>query len=138
VLRRSNTFRNDLARGVFTSVADDLNRSTMAGQAGDLLRNAGLPENFIVNNPQFNGVTLRSNLGSSVYHSMQLQATLRPTAGATMQTSYTWSKAMSACADSGCSSWVNPTNRSLARGLQDSNREHGFRLIGTYELPFGP
>ena len=38
--------------------------------AGSLLRNGGFPENFIVNNPQFNGVQYNTNPGNSIYHSL--------------------------------------------------------------------
>ena len=48
---------------------------------GWLLRQAGLPENFIVTNPQFGAVNLRTNWGSSNYHAMQTQLSMRPTPG---------------------------------------------------------
>ena len=41
---------------------------------------AGLfPENWIVSNPQYANANLFSNNGSSNYHSLQVQTTLRPT-----------------------------------------------------------
>jgi hypothetical protein len=110
----------------------------ITGQTGGLLRNGGLPENFIANNPQFNNVTLTTNPGSSIYHSLELQATMRPTAGFSYQASYTWSKAITNCENSGCSTWIHPLERSLSRGLQGSDRTHGFRSSGIFELPFGP
>lgn len=110
----------------------------LTGQAGGLVRNGGYPENFIANNPQFNNVTLFTNPGNSIYHSLETQVTLRPTAGLSYQASYTWSKAISGCGNIQCTSWINPLNRSLSRSLQSSNRTHGFRLSGVYELPFGP
>src|SRR5687768_5876026 len=110
----------------------------ITGQTGGLLRNGGFPENFIANNPQFNNVTLTTNPGSSIYHSLELQATMRPTSGFSYQASYTWSKAITNCENSGCSSWIHPLERSLSRGLQGSDRTHGFRSSGIFELPFGP
>ncbi|MBI2150294.1 MAG: hypothetical protein HYU27_06780 [Acidobacteria bacterium] len=49
-----------------------------------------------------------------------------------------WSKSISGCANSTCTSWVNVLNRSLDRSLQDSHRAHDFRINGAWELPFGP
>ena len=70
-LRQNTTFRTPIANGDFGAVANTLNQSTMiTGQTGGLLRNGGLPENFIANNPQFNNVTLTTNPGSSIYHSL--------------------------------------------------------------------
>ncbi len=138
-LRQSNTFRTNIANGNYTAAASSLNSSTaITGQGGGLIRNGGLPENFIVNNPQFNNVTFSSNPGSSIYHSMQAQLTFRPTSGLNYQATYVWSKAISACANALCSTWANVLDRSLDRTLQDSNRAHDFRINGTWELPFGP
>ena len=64
--------------------------------------------------------------------------TLRPTEGLSYQGSYTWSKAISGCGNVQCTTWINAVDRSLNRNLQASNRTHGFRLSGVYELPFGP
>jgi hypothetical protein len=138
-LRQNTTYRTNIANGNYTAVVGSLNTSTaVTGQGGGFLRNGGFPENFIVNNPQFNGVTMVGNPGSSIYHSMQAQLTFRPTAGLTSQASYTFSKAMSACQNSTCTAWTNPVQRSLDRSLQSSDRRHDFKLVGSYELPFGP
>jgi hypothetical protein len=47
------------------------------------------PENYIVANPQFQTATYNTNSGSSNYHSMQAQFTLRPTFGTNFQATYT-------------------------------------------------
>ena len=83
-------------------------------------------------------MTLTTNPGSSIYHSLEVQATLRPTSGFSYQASYTWSKAITDCENSGCSTWIHPLQRSLSRSLQGSDRTHGFRSSGIFELPFGP
>src|SRR5262249_51968571 len=70
--------------------------------------------------------------------SLELQATMRPTSGFSYQASYTWSKAITDCENSGCSTWIHPLQRSLSRSLQGSDRTHGLRFSGIYELPFGP
>ena len=61
-LRNNTTYRGLIANGNYASIVagstTSLNQSNLTGVAGGLLRNAGLPENFIVNNPQFSSVTL--------------------------------------------------------------------------------
>jgi hypothetical protein len=119
-LRQNTTFRTAIANGDFGAVANTLNQSTMiTGQTGGLLRNGGLPENFIANNPQFNNVTLTTNPGSSIYHSLELQATMRPTSGFSLQSSYTWSKAITDCENSGCGSWIHGPAIARAAACRD-------------------
>jgi hypothetical protein len=138
-LRQNTTFRGNIANGNYGAVANSLNSSTaVTGQGGGLIRNGGLPENFIVNNPQFNNVTLSTNPGSSIYHSMQAQLTFRPTGGLNYQTTYVWSKAISSCSNDNCTNWIDVLNRRLDRSLQSSDRRHEFRVNGAWELPFGP
>jgi len=133
-LRASTIYRGNIANGNYAAVAATLNTSNITGVSGGLLRNAGLPENFIVNNPQFNGVQYNTNDGSSTYHSLQTQVTYRPTAGLTYQATYVWSRGIS----NALSGWSNPVDRSLDRTLQASHRTHDFRTNGSFELPIGP
>ena len=73
------------------------------------------PEDYLVANPQFGnpggvvatGPTYNTNTGSSNYHSMQAQFTLRPTYGTTLQATYTWAKSMELPA----TNWTDPLNR---------------------------
>ena len=102
----ASSLRNNLANGNYVALANTLsilNYSKAGGinsnlpdipvnVNGAVLRYTGFPENFIKTNPQFNNVTLQTNAGNTNYHSLQMQGTLRPTAGITLQTSYTWSK----------------------------------------------
>src|SRR5207249_2673727 len=88
----ASQLRNNLANGNYQAVANSLftlNYSKAAGINADLpeipvgvngavLRYTGFPENFIKTNPQFTSTTLHSNIGSTNYHSMQSQLTLRP------------------------------------------------------------
>ena len=102
-LRQNTTFRANIANGNYAAVASALNSSTaVTGDGGGLIRNGGFPENFIVNNPQFNGVTFSTNPGSSTYHSMQAQLTFRPSSGLSYQATYVLSKALTTCADQNC------------------------------------
>jgi hypothetical protein len=54
------------------------------------------------------------------------------------QATYVWSKGLSDCVNTTCSSWVNAVDRKFNKTLQPSDRRHDFRVNGTYELPFGP
>ena len=134
-LRNSTNWRGFLANGDVAGFASRLATSNeFTGQGGGLVRNGGFPENFIVNNPQFNNVTYNTNPGSSTYHSLQVQTTFRPTNGLSFQATYVWSKGL-ATATTG---FLNPVDRSLDRQLQASHRTHDFRTNGTFELPIGP
>ena len=69
---------------------------------------AGLfPENWISSNPQFNQANYYSDSGSSVYHSLQVQGTLRPTHGVSFQGTYLWSRSLGISP----SSYTNPAER---------------------------
>jgi len=102
-----------------------------AGTNGGLLRNAGLPENFIYANPQFSSATINSNVGHSNYHSMQAQVTMRPTRGLSFQTTYTWSRNL---ADQGITDYLSGTRNYW---LSSQHRSHQLTTYGTFDLPFG-
>ena len=144
-LRRHRSTRTDIANGDFVDVANWLNTTntgtvqTGAGLVrGGLLRSSGLfPENFIVANPQFAHVTLAENVNSSIYHSLQLQTTLRETHGVNYQATYTWSKNLGIFALGG-DGFRDPMARHLDYTRQTNDRTHAFRSFGTFRLPFGP
>lgn len=137
-LRQNTIFRSFIANGDIGQFADALNRNTVAtGQGGGLIRNGGLPENFIVVNPQFNEVVLHSNPGNSTYHSMQLQVTKRLSQGFTNQTTYTWSRTLGEADGDGTLNYFNPRDRSHNKSLLGFHRTHSFISNGTFELPFG-
>jgi hypothetical protein len=92
------------------------------------------PENYLISNPQLGTATYRMNSGSSNYHSVQAQFTLRPTQGFAVQTTYTWSKAMIQSADGN----TDPLNRRQDYRRAYSNIPHDLRTNGTIELPIGP
>jgi hypothetical protein len=138
-LRQNTIFRGFLANGNVGQFASALNtQTTVTGQAGGLVRNGGLPENFIVVNPQFSSVRLDTNLGNSTYHSMNVQITKRLSHGLTSQTAYTWSRTLGEASDDGQAAYLNPRNRSLNKTLLSFHRTQSFRSNGTFELPFGP
>jgi hypothetical protein len=92
------------------------------------------PENYIVANPQFSTATYNTNSGSSNYHSMQAQVTLRPTFGLNFQGTYTWAKAL----EKPGTNWTDMLDRDADYRLATNHVAHDFRLNGTFELPFGP
>jgi hypothetical protein len=115
---------------------------------------AGLfPANWISANPQFGtgtgigaGANYWSNNGTSKYHSLQLQGTMRPTHGMTFQATYIFSKSMqtpltSFAAGNGLTTaqtYTNPVERNKDWQLSPGNATHDFKGYGTFELPFGP
>jgi len=150
-LRRHASFRGPIANGDYAAVARLLNTTNIgtvqpAGQtiAGGTLRSSGLfPENFFVTNPQFSTVNYRNNSDSSIYHSLQTQATIRPTQGITAQFTHTWSRAMGTAGstpDGGgiTGDYRDILNRNADYSVQAQHRLHDFRGHGTFQLPFGP
>ena len=170
-LRRSPAFRDSLANGDYAAVAAALNtfNSNVTGAAeerGTVLRRANrgfnvpggtavaggtvvpaglFPENWIVSNPQFDNAFLFSNSGSSNYHSLQVQATLRPVHGFSVQGTYVWSKALEVSpqlSNPGIgttgTAYTNPADRQKDYALAPHHVTHDLRAFGTFELPVGP
>ncbi len=163
-LRNSTVFNQNLINGNFIAVANSLISGTGVPTTGSmantnlgvtpadrLIRNGcdriasgqstfnGIalrcfPENYLISNPQLGTATYRVNSGSTNYHSLQAQFTLRPTQGFTVQTTYTWSKSMTLPADSN----TNPLYRKQDYALAYSNIPHDVRTNGTMEIPLGP
>ena len=112
----------------------------VAGQNGGILRRVGLPENFIVANPQFGTAALTSNFGSSTYHSMQTEVNRRFVNGWTLQANYTFSKALGNYDGDGSAldqSFRTLRNRSLDKMRMSFDRTHALKANGIWELPFG-
>jgi hypothetical protein len=142
----SISFRTMLANGNYVGLANALavanynkaypgNQSLPAiatGINGALLRQTGMPENFIYANPQFAEANLIGNYNFSNYNSMQAQITIRPVAGFSFVGTYTWSR------DLGLNgTYTDPTDRNADYGLLNSNRSHQFIAYGSWDLPFG-
>jgi hypothetical protein len=138
---------NSNTRGFFSSnsvggFANYLNTTTnFLNVRGALLRNAGLPENFFVGNPQFAGANLTGNFANSTYHSFQAEVLKRFANGLTFQSNYTWSKALGeeeGAAQEQLDSFRDGRNRRLEKRLMSFHVPHVFRNSAIYELPFGP
>jgi hypothetical protein len=135
-LRQFSGTRNFMANDNVRGLANYLNtNSSFTGEVGGLLRRAGLPENFIVTNPQFGsqtfgGAAIVTNLGNSTYHSMHVSVTKRLSQGFTNQTTYSWTKSLGTY-------FMDPRSRS-GKALATFHRTHEFRSNGAWQLPFGP
>jgi hypothetical protein len=110
------------------------------GLPGSLLRNAGLPENFVLVNPQFTTMFFVTNQGNSSYHSLQAEVVKRFAQGWTFQGNYTWSKALGD--NEGDEAGYRGFNRTLRNASFDRrrmsfDRSHVVRMNGIWELPFG-
>jgi len=144
--------RTNLANGNYSGLATTLNTLTNAGAtnggnnpnlSGSVLRNSGkFPENFIKANPQFSTAVLETNPGHSNYHSVQAQVSLRPTAGLSMQGTYTFSRNLGQAPGEGAngtgSIFTDPADRMADYALLGSQRKHALVSYGTFELPVGP
>ena len=138
-LRQNSTTRLFLANGNVGALADYINRTpTGTSTNGGLLRNANLPENFVVVNPQFRQINLITNSGNSTYHSMVLVLNRRFANGFTNQTSFTWSKTLGEQDEEGTVTYLNPRNRALNKQLLGYDRRWDLRSNGIWQLPFGP
>ena len=141
-VRAISTTQGHLANNHVASFAAWLNNTDMfTGERGGLLRRAGLPENWIVVNPQFDSARLTSNFASSIYHAMQVEVIKRFGAGWTFQGNYTWSKVLGEEEGSGqemIDSYRNLRNWRMDRRRLTFDRTHVIRTNGLWELPFGP
>ena len=153
-MRASSSFNQNLANANYVNVANNLARLNYfkvgcPGRGADgncdlpdvntsvvrgsVLRVNGVPENFILTNPQFNTVNYLANMGSSNYHSFQAEVSLRPTYGFSGTANYTWSKNLGLPG-----TFTNPVDRHLDYTIVNNNHNHIFRANGTVEFPFGP
>lgn len=145
-LVRSNNggMQGFLANNDVAGFANFLNSTPqLTGQNGGLLRRVGLPENFIVGNPQFSSstATLTSNLGSSTYHALQVEVIKRFNSGWLFQANYTFSKALGNYDGDGSAlerNFRTLRDRGLDKTILGFNRAHAWKANGIWELPFGP
>jgi len=137
-LRLGTNTRTDVANGNVGAVANYLNTTTnVTGEGGGFVRRAGLPEDYLVFNPQFAGVGLNGNTGNSNYHSLQVQLVKRLSHGFTNQTAYTWSKALGVSSDDNTITTRDPRRENLDKAVLSFHRSHVITSNGTYMLPFG-
>ena len=113
----------------------------VTGVRGGLLKNGGLPANFVVANPQFGSAYLIGNFSNSTFNSMQIEINKRFGHGFQAQGSYVFSKALGdydGTAQSEVSSFLTIRNEHLDKRLLSFDEPHVFRMSGIEQLPFGP
>ncbi len=141
----ASLLKNNLANGNYVALATSLYTLNYAASSnpglpvipalvnGAVLRYNNFAENFIEASPQFSTATLQTNLGNTNYHSLQMQATMRPTAGVNFQATYTWGKLIG---NNG--TYRLPFDRRGDYTLQTGDIRHQFRTNGTFTIPAGP
>src|SRR5205823_9755515 len=75
-------------------------------------------------------------MGNTNYHSVQVEATLRPTHGFSGTANYTFSKNLGIPGQP--FTFTNPADRHADYSIVLNNHPHILRTNGTIELPFGP
>jgi hypothetical protein len=121
-------------------IASYINSNTIAGLPGNLLTRAGLPQNFVVANPQFGASILLGNFSNSSYHSLQTEVTGSLGKNLDLQANWTWSRTIGDDEGAGqdlLNSYRTNRNRQLDKRLLLFHRTHVFRSNLIYNLPFG-
>jgi len=143
-LRRFATTNIWIANGEVAALANYINTTTaIGGSKLAMLRNAGLPENYITVNPQFLVLGLHGNNDNSTYHSLVTQVRKRMSNGLSAEFSHIWSRSIgnsAIAAGNGTDTTLgtrDPRDRSLQKGLETFHRRHAFSAFGAYDLPFG-
>src|SRR5439155_24268566 len=143
-LRRFPTTNIWIANGEAAALANYINTTTaIGGSKLAMLRNAGLPENYITVNPQFLTLGLHGNNDNSTYHSLVTQVRKRMSNGVTVEFAHNWSRSIgnsAIAAGNGTDTTIavrDPRDRSLQKGLETFHRLHAFSCFGAGDLPFG-
>jgi hypothetical protein len=113
----------------------------VTGVRGGLIKNAGLPPNFAVANPQFGSDYLIGNFSNSTYNALQIDVTKRFDHGLQFQANYVYSKALSdydGTSQSETSSFLTLRNEHLDKRIVSFDRPNVINLTGIWEVPFGP
>jgi hypothetical protein len=112
----------------------------ITGVRGGLLKNGGLPANFVAANPQFGAVDLIGNFSNSSFHSLQIELNKRLSHGFQIQASYVRSKALGdydGNQQSEVTSFTTLRNERLDKRLLSFDVPNAIRTSGIWELPFG-
>jgi hypothetical protein len=141
-VRRNTTLNAFLLANNPGGLAQFLGYNTfITGTRGGLLKNGGLPANFVDANPQFGVARLVGNYGNSTHHALQIEVNKRFGYGFQLQASYVRSKTLG---DYDGNGQDLTSNYQTVRNLRLDKHPLGFdfpnvwRTNGIWELPFGP
>jgi hypothetical protein len=141
-MRQNSTLYGYLTSNNVGGFANFLGFNTfVTGVRGGLLKNGGLPANFVVANPQFGAADLIGNFSNSTYHSLQIEVNKRFGSGFQIQASYVRSKALGdydGTQQSEVTSFMTLRNEHLDKRLLSFDAPNVWRTSGIWELPFGP
>ncbi|MCW5976572.1 MAG: TonB-dependent receptor [Bryobacteraceae bacterium] len=87
--------------------------------------------------PHFGSIQHYSNYGNNSYHGGTIRLEKRYSAGLTLNTFYTFSKALNNGDGEGAMSGITFYNRALEKARANYDIRHRFVSVMTYELPFG-
>lgn len=142
LVRANSTTETYLANNSVGSFAQWLfTSSTYTNATGGIPRRVGYPENWIEANPQFLSANLATNCCASTYNSMQVEVVKRFTSGFSLQSNYTFAKAMGDEEGSGqqqALTYRSLRDRHFQHRLLSFSRYHIMRNNAIYTLPFGP
>jgi hypothetical protein len=113
----------------------------ITGIRGGLIKNGGLPANFVVANPQFGTVDYISNFANSTYNSLQIAVNKRFAHGLQFQVNYVRSKTLSdydGNQQSQVQSFRTLRNESLDKRLVSFDRPNVWTSSAIYSFPVGP
>ena len=141
-MRTNTTLNAYLLNNNVAGFANFLQYNTfVTGIRGGLLKNGGLPANFVVANPQFGSAYLIGNFSNSTFNSLQIEMNKNFGNGFQVQGSYVRSKALGdydGTAQSEVSSFITLRNEHLDKRLLSFDEPNVLRMSGIWEMPFGP
>jgi len=141
-LRQNTTLQAYLLNNNVAGFANFLGYNTfITGIRGGLLKNGGLPANFVVANPQFGTAALMGNFTNSTYHSLQVEANKRFQDGFQVQASYVRSKSLGTYdgnTQNEVSAFRTLRNEGLSKQLLSFDIPNVWKVSGVWDLPFGP
>jgi len=141
-MRQSTTLQAYLLNNNVGGFANFLASNTfVTGIRGGLLKNGGLPPNFVVANPQLGNADLVSNFGNSTYNSLQVEVNKRFQGGFQVQASYVRSKTLGTYdgnTQNEVSNFLTLHNEHLSKQLLSYDIPNLWRTSGVWDMPFGP
>jgi hypothetical protein len=140
-VRQNTTLQAYLLTNNVGGFANFLGYNTfVTGIRGGLIKNGGLPANFVVANPQFGTAALLGNFDNSTYNSFQVEANKRFQNGFQVQASYVRSKTLGAYdgnTQNEEASFITLRNEHLSKQLMSFDIPNVFKISGVWDLPFG-